>query len=338
MKAVKIVLIVIGALIALLLLTGLFVKKDYRVERSIVINAPSGVVMDQVKSLKNQQQWSPWAELDTNMNVTFSGVDGQVGSYSEWHGNSDVGKGRQEVTAISPNRVETHLTFFEPMESESDAYVQLEEQGDKAVKATWGFTGNTPYPMNIMCLFMDAMMGKDFEKGLSKLKARCESIASSKKTYRGFEIHEMDMQPRTYIAKREEVGFDKIADFYGKNFPKIYELTGKAGLKPAGSPSGIFYKWDSEAKKASMAAAIPVENAGAKVKDYETITVPGGKTLFIDYYGAYEKSENAHYAMDEYMKEKNLTMNEVVVEEYITDPSTEKDTSKWLTRIYYPVK
>ena len=29
---------------------------------------------------------------------------------------------------------------------------------------------------------------------------------------------------------------------------------------------------------------------------------------------------------------------EMVIEEYITDPSTEKDTSKWLTKIYFFVK
>lgn len=51
----------------------------------------------------------------------------------------------------------------------------------------------------------------------------------------------------------------------------------------------------------------------------------------------FEKGLRAHYAMDAYMKEKGL-MQSVVVEEYITDPMTEKDPAKWLTKIYYVVK
>jgi effector-binding domain-containing protein len=44
-----------------------------------------------------------------------------------------------------------------------------------------------------------------------------------------------------------------------------------------------------------------------------------------------------HMGMDEYMKEKSLTQT-LVLEEYVTDPMTEKDTAKWQTNIYYLVK
>jgi effector-binding domain-containing protein len=336
MKIAKIALIIIGSLVALLLLSGLFVKKEYRVERSVVINAPANVVMEQVRSLKNMQQWSPWAEMDPEMKVTYSGTDGEVGSSTSWTG-EEVGSGKQEVTLITGNRVETHLTFIEPWESESDAYIQLDPESENRVKVSWGLTGSNPYPFNVMGLFMDGMMGKDFERGLGKLKALCESSASRKKTYRGFEVHETEMQARTYIARKEEVSFDKIPDFYKKNFSEISLLAGEAGLKPAGSPSGIFYKWDEKVKKASMAAALPVESA-AGIKNYDMLTIAGGRTLYIDYYGPPGKSVNAHYAMDDYMKEKGLKMNDVVIEEYMTDWTKEKDTTKWLTRIYYPVK
>jgi effector-binding domain-containing protein len=60
--------------------------------------------------------------------------------------------------------------------------------------------------------------------------------------------------------------------------------------------------------------------------------------LTIDYYGSYDKTEHAHNQMDKYIKEKNYKMVMPVIEEYITDPMTEKDTSKWLTRISYFVE
>lgn len=42
-------------------------------------------------------------------------------------------------------------------------------------------------------------------------------------------------------------------------------------------------------------------------------------------------------AMGKYLSEKGLTQ-QLVVEEYVTDPVAEKDTSKWLTNIYYVLK
>ena len=57
----------------------------------------------------------------------------------------------------------------------------------------------------------------------------------------------------------------------------------------------------------------------------------------IEYFGAYDKSANAHYAMDAYMKEKGITQS-LVLEEYANDPMTEKDTAKWQTDIYYRIQ
>ena len=88
-----------------------------------------------------------------------------------------------------------------------------------------------------------------------------------------------------------------------------------------------------------MAAAIPVKgDAKTKVKGYETMVVPAGKNLHIAYWGGYHGTGTAHMAIDDYMKEKNLLQETPIIEEYVTDPGVEKDSTKWLTNIYYPVK
>ncbi|MDF2451811.1 MAG: hypothetical protein K0S26_1315, partial [Bacteroidota bacterium] len=85
-----------------------------------------------------------------------------------------------------------------------------------------------------------------------------------------------------------------------------------------------------------VAAVMEVAN-GTKLEGVEKFETPAGKVLKIEYFGAYDKSANAHYAMDAYMKEKGLTQS-YVLEEYVTDPGTEKDTAKWQTDIFYLVK
>lgn len=76
---------------------ALFVNRDYAVARTVVIERPSQEVFGYVKLLRNQDLYSKWADLDPNMEQSFSGTDGTVGFISAWKGNSDVGEGEQEI-------------------------------------------------------------------------------------------------------------------------------------------------------------------------------------------------------------------------------------------------
>ena len=55
MKILKRILIAIVLLIAMALITALFVKKDYAVEREIVINKPQKEVFDYIKFVKKSR-------------------------------------------------------------------------------------------------------------------------------------------------------------------------------------------------------------------------------------------------------------------------------------------
>ena len=164
------------AVIAVLLIAGLFIPKELHVERSIVINAPHNVIHEQVSSLQKINEWSPWKDYDSEMKVRYEGKDGEVGSVSHWEGNEDVGKGSQEIISITEDKIETKVNFIEPWESKMVATYTLEQE-EEGIKVTWGSDGENPYPLNVFSLFMnmDEMIGKDFEKGLVRLKEVSES-------------------------------------------------------------------------------------------------------------------------------------------------------------------
>jgi uncharacterized protein YndB with AHSA1/START domain len=178
MKIFKRILIIIGLLISVILIIGLFVKKDYQVERDVVINKPRQEVFDYVKYLKNQDNFSKWASMDPDMRTSYRGTDGSVGFVSAWESDDkNVGKGEQEITGIiEGQRIDYELRFIEPFESTSLAYMITEDVSDQQTKVRWGFTGRMNYPMNLMLLFMDfeKMIGDDFEHGLENLKAILE--------------------------------------------------------------------------------------------------------------------------------------------------------------------
>jgi hypothetical protein len=169
-------LIIALSLLLLILILGLIAPKSYEVNRSILIKRPLAEIFQYLKLLKNQDNWSPWAEKDPNMKKSFSGTDGEVGCVFGWEGNKEVGSGEQELTAIVENEViESQLRFLKPFKSTSDAYIKVNET-EIGTKVIWGFSGYNKFPVSIMMLFMnmDKTVGLDFEKGLFKLKSILE--------------------------------------------------------------------------------------------------------------------------------------------------------------------
>lgn len=185
MKIVKRVLIVIAILIAIPLIIALFTKKDYAVERAIVINKPKQEVFDYVKFLRNQDNFSVWTKLDPDMKKEFRGTDGTVGFVYAWDsnkGSQGAGAGEQKIVKITEGEsVDMNLHFIRPFEGLADARFTTAEVAAGQTKVTWGFKSSMKYPMNFMLLFMDMdkLLGKDLETGLNDLKSVLEKQALS---------------------------------------------------------------------------------------------------------------------------------------------------------------
>jgi effector-binding domain-containing protein len=82
--------------------------------------------------------------------------------------------------------------------------------------------------------------------------------------------------------------------------------------------------------------ALPVES-GLMLKGGFSETVEASKAAVIDYYGSYSGTGAAHEALSAYGMDHGLQFSVPVVEEYITDPNTEPDTTKWHTRVIYRI-
>jgi uncharacterized membrane protein len=172
MRIIKTILKIIVALVIILLVAALFMSKDYTVEKSITINKPKTEIFNYIKSLKNQDNFSKWASMDPTMKKTFTGTDNTVGFISAWEGNSDVGKGEQEIKKITEGqRMDFELRFEKPYKDVAQAYMTTDSTGTNQTLVKWGINGHMNYPMNIMGLVMNKMLGGDFETGLANLKA-----------------------------------------------------------------------------------------------------------------------------------------------------------------------
>ena len=148
----------------------------YTVERTTIINAPAEKVYAQIVDFHNWRAWSPWDDLDPDMQRSYSGADSGVGAGYAWSGNHKAGEGKMEITeAVEPSTVQIALDFLKPFKSSSTTTFNLKPQGD-TTKVTWTMTGPKTLMTRVMGVFksMDKMVGPDFEKGLTQLKGASE--------------------------------------------------------------------------------------------------------------------------------------------------------------------
>ncbi len=179
MQILKNILLTLLGIIVLILVIAIFVPREYAVERAMTIDLPASEVFDYVVLLKNQDNYSVWAQKDPNMKKTFTGEDGTVGFVSAWESDDEeVGSGEQEIIKIERNfRIDYEIRFYEPFEATDNAYMITEVVSSNQTKIKWGFNGKFPYPMNLMLLFvnMEDELGTALSDGLNNLQAILEN-------------------------------------------------------------------------------------------------------------------------------------------------------------------
>jgi hypothetical protein len=161
---------------------GASMQEDHtHLERKITVAASAEDIKYFAEDLKGFNEWSPWSELDPDMEQKYSDPSGGVGATYEWKGNDDVGHGIMTVKSSTDGKVEHDLKFIEPFEAKSLATITWQAKGEE-LEVTWAFDQDNSFGSKMAMMFMDmeGMLGADYEKGLSQLKPVVEKAAAAR--------------------------------------------------------------------------------------------------------------------------------------------------------------
>lgn len=151
-------------------------SSTYTVRRQRHIAAPPAVVRERIVDLRRWVAWSPWEDLDPELDRTYGGPPAGTGAWYAWEGNRKAGEGRMEITDVDESNVAIDLRFVRPFRSQSVIVFTLAPDADGTV-VTWTMTGANTVMLRLFGIFrsMDDMVGPDFERGLDRLKADAEA-------------------------------------------------------------------------------------------------------------------------------------------------------------------
>ena len=338
-EIMKILAYLIGFLVVAYLLLCFLGPKEISAERSIEIAAPAAAVYNNVADFKKWSAWMPWYQKDPNMKMTFGEKHAGIGGNYTWESESQ-GNGSMEIIEAEPNTsLKTKIDF----DGQGGAYGswQFEPAADGKTKTTWSLQGDEGvgfFSRGILYLIgMQQTLDEDFENGLKNLKKTVEDRqANLPTTYNGLEVKTVDVPAQTYLGFRKKMPWSEMTGFYAASFPAAFAGAAAQNLEVTGKPFGLFYEWDTVNQMTDMAAVVPLQTAPSVAPEGMTvIQIPGGKAAQIDYYGPYAETGKAHEALEKYVTDRGLKLQNPVTEQYLNDPQEVKDSTEILTRVTY---
>ncbi len=174
-------MVAIGVVVLLIVLAIVIATRPdtFRVERSIVVNAPADLVFPYVNDFHQWTQWSPFENLDPNLKRTYTGAPAGVGAEYGWSGNNKAGEGSMVIKESVPaQRIALDLRFTRPFKQTNLTEFTFKPTSE-GVQVKWAMSGKNNVMGKAMSLVMnmDKFLGREFNKGLGNLKTVSESQA-----------------------------------------------------------------------------------------------------------------------------------------------------------------
>ena len=341
MNWVRRIMLWVGLLLIVAIAAAYLLPRNVRVERSAVIAAPQATLFTVLNSFKHFNKWSPWFELDPAARYTYEGPGAGPGAKLSWVGDPQaLGSGSQVITASEPHtRVAADVDFGQGGGPAKQVYTLTPEGA--GTRVSWSMDvdlGMNPIG-RYFGLGFDAMIGKDFDKGLALLKTFAEGLP--KADFAGLEIEAVLVEPVTvaYVPASSARDDAAIAAAIAKAYGEVGAFMRAQKLKQAGAPitvdtgsSGAGYLFD---------AAIPVDGVPSKpVSPDSRVQLKqtyGGKVLKVALRGPYSQIPGTYDKIVAYIAAHGIETNGNSWDEFANDPATVR-ASDVLTNIYFPIK
>lgn len=144
------------------------------IERDMTTTAEPATVAAQIGDFRKWVDWSPWEDLDPQLQRTYSGAGSGVGASYAWSGRK-AGAGTMRITSVTPQAIDIDVDFRKPFKSASKVTFVIAPYGS-GTHVVWRMRTPRTVAMRLFGLLMnlDKSIGGDLARGLDRLQAVVE--------------------------------------------------------------------------------------------------------------------------------------------------------------------
>ena len=163
MRHLKSIFLALFISVVLLALAGVFLKSEYKVERSILIRANPSKVFLYLKDLRKWSEWSAWSKASDPLVIfNYQRKDLGEGAKQFWEGQSMEGGGIEITGFHAPKELFFKLKLEDGFTGNGSLLLDDQQEYTKVAWRMEGKVGNN-IPQRYFILWMDKLIGPDME-------------------------------------------------------------------------------------------------------------------------------------------------------------------------------
>lgn len=174
MQRLKRILLATGIFLLVMLVVGFVLPTYWYAERSVLIQAPPGVIFPYVNNLKKWREWAVQDQHRPDLATEYSGPDAGVGATSRWQ--DENGRAVLKIMQSERNERVGYQVLFNAGALQAQGSIILFAEGP-ATRVLWkvgGERGSNP-AHRYRALLDRYWIGKDLAASLQTLKQKIES-------------------------------------------------------------------------------------------------------------------------------------------------------------------
>ena len=302
------------------------------IEQSLEIKATPDRVFGLINRPENWTEWYTPLQDTSGVKIRFIGKSAGKGAGMKWiSGDPENSEGIMNIRNSKNNRNVTAVVTINDKRSAVMSF-RIKPVGIDASMLT--ITSRLQFRQDSIWHKLRLMFDRSDELKLIDYLEKIDHIAIGKTGE--IDVHLLQIESFSYISIMDSCSLEDVAQRINSLYNELLVFGARSGIDVAVRPIAIYHRL--EEKNTVFELGIPVYKQTPVSGRIHFKTMQGREHVVANYYGSYDTLEDGHNAIQQWLLRYRRKFAGSPWEMYVTDPSTEPDPNKWLTRIYYPLE
>lgn len=301
------------------------------IEQSLEIKTTPDKVFELVNRPENWAKWySPLLDK-SGVTIRFIGPAEGKGAGMKWVSTDPKMPGGMMNIRNSKNNRSVSAVVNIDDEQSAVMNFKIRPVGIDASMLT--ITSRLQFPQDSLLHYLRLMFDRSDELEVIDYLENIDDAAIQ--TTGGIKVNLQQMESFSYISITDSCAWVDVPSRMKILYDELLVFIAKSGISLENRPIAIYHKLSD--KRVVFELGIPIDEAVLPAGRIKVKTMPAGNNVVAEYYGSYDTLEDGHNAVQQWLMRYRRKVSGYPWELYVTDPTTEPNPNKWLTRIFYPV-
>jgi len=301
-------------------------------EQSLEIKATPDKVFELINRPANWTEWYTPLQDTSGIKLRFTGSSAGKGAGMKWLSlTPDHSTGIMNIRNSKNNRNVTAVVTINDKRS-AVMHFKIRPVGIDASMLT--ITSRLQFRQDSLLHYIRLMFDRTDELEIIDYLENIDDAAIG--LTGGIDVSLQRVESFSYIGITDSCSLEDLPQRMNELYNELLIFGVRSGIDITARPVAIYHRLDE--KHSVFEVGIPVVETATPVSGrVQYKTMPAHNHAVANYYGSYDTLEDGHNAVQQWLMRYRRKLAGYPWEMFVTDPATESDPNKWLTKIYYPV-